>query len=310
MIENSIKSKKLDDNTTLHYVEHSNDPIAITKSHQDRYSKKKTYTTTWHPDFRLMYPIVDQLRNRNFDEHSSASDTANHVFRKYQGIVDGSEESLKDPLQAEHVGEVTQKLKSQYSDESQEHKFNDYVLKDAEGNHIANLRINPSYERHVGTSNDSVFSRAHDAHLKFPNHDAVVNSEAYKTATAKYSGNDPITLMARAKYWHENKDREPNFRGKWFNKDGSTMHKVYSTKLSPEEASLAYEKHLRDTNKLDGVLTRHSPTFFTIHKPGAAYSYGKHEFVDSTTPGELTHHSSSYSAPTQYDTKQLNHVIE
>lgn len=310
MIENSIKTKKIDDNTTLHYVEHSNDPIAITRSRQERYSKKKVYSTSWHPDFRSMHPVVDQLRNRNFAEKSSAADAFNHVFSKYQGIVDSPEEKLKDPLQAEFVGEATQKIKSQYSNDSTEHKFNDYELKDSEGNHVANLRINPDYEKYVGTEHRFFSDGARSAHLKFPNHDEVIKSESYKTALAKHSDNDPISLMARAKYWHENKDREPNFRGKWFNKEGSTVHKVYSTKLSPEDASLAYEKHLRDTNKLEGVLTRHSPTFFTIHKLGEGYSYGRHEIVDSSVPGELTHHSSSYSAPTLYDAKTLNHVIE
>ena len=310
MIDTSLKSKKLDDNTILHYVEHTNDPVAITKSIPDRWSKnKKIYTTTWHPDFRAMYPVVDQMRNKNFSVKESASDVASHVYHKYAGIADVPEDKLRDPLQAEHIGEVSVMFKSDYGDESDERRFNNYALKDSEGNHIANLRISPEYEHYTG-QDAGKFSSNKITHLKFPDHVTVINSEAYKTAKAKHPGNDPISLMSRARYWHENKDKEPNFRGKWAHKEGSVSHKVYSTKLSPEDASAAYEKHLRDTNQIEGTLTRHSPTFFTMHKVGVGYSKGTHHSIDSSTPGELVHHSSTYGAPTEYDKKQLNQVIE
>lgn len=176
MIDTSLKSKKLDDNTVLHFVEHTNDPVAITKVATRQYSNKKCYTTTWHPDFRAMYPLVDQMLNKNFTHTDSAKDADMQVYHKYASMTTSTEDSLKDPLSAEFVGQVDRKVKSKYDPDPEPTKFNAYSLKNADGEHIAFLNINPDTEHHVGASR-SPFTSLRNAHLQF------TDPEAKKTPT-------------------------------------------------------------------------------------------------------------------------------
>jgi hypothetical protein len=310
MIDTSLKSKKLDDNTILHFVEHTNDPVAITKVASQRYSNKKSYTTTWHPDFRAMYPLVDQMRNKNFAHKESAGDAASHVYHKYASMTASHEDSLKDPLSAEFVAQVERKVKSEYDPDPAPTKFNAYSLKNDDGEHIAFLNINPVYEHHVGVAGDK-FSSLHASHLQFTDPE-VKKSATYVAATKKFPSMDPISLMSRAKYYHENKGRQPNFTGKWRDSSNKHSHKVFGTPLTPENASAEYEKHVRSNKNYEGhSIVRHSPTMFTMHKVAASvYHTGENHIVDSSTPGELHHSMMRYEPPRDYEPKHLNEIIE
>lgn len=310
MIDTSLKSKKLDDNTILHFVEHTNDPVAITKVASQRHSNKKSYTTTWHPDFRAMYPLVDQMRNKNFAHKESAGDAASHVHHKYVGMTESKEDSLKDPLSAEFVGQVERKIKSDYDPDPEPTKFNSYSLKNDDGEHVAFLNINPDYERHVGVAGEK-FNSMRYAHVQLPEPGAT-KTPTYEAAKKKFPNIDPISLMNRVKYYHENKGRQPNFTGKWKDSSNKHSHKVFGTPLTPENASAEYEKHVRSNNNYERhSIVRHSPTMFTMHKVAASvYDSGENHIVDSSTPGELHHSVVKYEPPRDYEPKHLNEIIE
>ena len=138
---------------------------------------------------------------------------------------------------------------------------------------------------------------------KNPISDAVKES-----ATKKHGKTDLDSSMHRLRYMIDNRDKEPRFIGT--TKSKSAEMNVFKTKMNPEDASKAYEEHLKSTFDSRYTFARHSPTVFSVHKQAVS------EYDTSTThhiisvPGEIHHMSATTSHPSYQYGEKNKQIVE
>jgi hypothetical protein len=138
---------------------------------------------------------------------------------------------------------------------------------------------------------------------KKPISDAVKES-----ATKKHGKTDLESSMHRLRYMIDNREKEPRFIGT--TKSKSAEMNVFKTKMNPEDASKAYEEHLKSTFDSRYTFARHSPTVFSVHKQAVS------EYDNSTThhiisvPGEIHHMSATTSHPSYQYGEKNTQIVE
>lgn len=292
-MEYELTAHKLDNNTHLVKNKHTNEPIAILKK-QGGYSKNEV-TAEWHPDYKLLHPEThENLLTRNFakpfDSVAAAVNSLTYSSEKYAK----GDEPTHDPVKTVYAGEFDSK--NQYDEPTVAHKWH---VHDDDGKHIASITSfhGPNEihkDSHVNVGWVKSFS------------DAV--PESVKEASAKkYAEKNLEHALHRIRYQIDNKGKEPRFIGSQASK--SSSNKTFKTKLSPDEASNAYEEHLKKKLGTDAVFTRHSPTVFSVHKPATSvYSSAEQHHVISM-PGELHHVQSSFDHPEYMSSSNKNSQI-
>lgn len=292
-MEYDLRSHKLDNNTHLVKNKHTNEPVAILKT-RGGYNRNEV-NAEWHPDYKLLHPEThENLLTRNFakpfDSVTAAVSSLIYASQKY-AIGD---EPTRDPVKTAYAGEFDSK--NQYDEAKVAHKWH---VHDDEGKHIASItsfhgpnQIHKDSQVKVGW----VKSFA----------DAV--PESVKEASGKkYNGNDLNHAMGRIRYQIDNKGKEPRFIGS--DTSTSSNSKTFKTKLSPEDASNAYEEHLKSKLGSNTTFTRHSPIVFSAHKPAASLYGSAEQHHVISMPGELHHVHSSFSHPDYNSSTSKNSQI-
>jgi hypothetical protein len=128
-----------------------------------------------------------------------------------------------------------------------------------------------------------------------------------EAAAKKHPGDNLNTTLKRVKYILDNKSKEPRFIGTQ-SADRAGVN-LFKTKLDPEEASTAYEEHLRKKLTPSHIFTRHSPTSFSIIKPAEGRYDNSTQHHVISMPGELHHITASVSHP-EYSGKKNSEIVE
>lgn len=305
-----IKTKKIDDNTTLYVHEKTNEPIAVARARKSAWSGRgKSYSISWHPTTQALYPAASSLTHRNFAIASSASEAKNMVEGKYGRMMDAADQP--DPLKTtEQAGTVIKNVSTNPNMEDNREYTHLFVHHPETDEKIASLYIRKGMMNYVGV-NDRDFNHEHNAFIE--HHGEAPSEAAKKIMQTKFPTKDPISLLNQTKYWLANKNKEPRFVGHYQGKGSS----VYKTKLTPENAKDEFVKHLIDSDTSDDYKTatiQHlSPTIALIKHAhnNSRYSAKPHEIIDSSEPGKLVH-SSYMVIPDEkhYHAAELNKVID
>ena len=130
-----------------------------------------------------------------------------------------------------------------------------------------------------------------------------------EAAAKKHPSTNLESTMNRVRYLLDNRQKEPRFIGT--TKSSWAEHNVFKTNLNPEEASKAYEEHMKNTPAYrEHTFTRHSPVAFMAHKPAShAYDASNMHHVIAM-PGEVHHMSSRTAHPDYGNSKKNTQVIE
>lgn len=292
------QAQKQKDGTYILKHKETGEPIAIlTPSY--RYGSARAVEGSWHPDFKLTHPeIEDNILQRNlsggnmsrhlnrFDSLEHAKNRIGHLAKQFKtGNYD------KDPVKVKYTGE------EQIGDE----KFHKFDLHDDDGEKFGHFHTKDSPDK---IHPDSDVKAHWDDEYRSRSNISDTTKEAAKN---KFPGTGLNSTLNRARYLLDNKDKEPRFIGTQQSVRASTN--VYKTKLQPEEASKAYEDALRKSKGEEYQFTRHSPTAFTMHRPAGSVHDSSENHTITSFPGELHHTAYVLDHPDyQYGKKNTNIV--
>jgi hypothetical protein len=304
-----FKIKKIDDTTSVYHDSLTNDPIAVCKTVNNKYKSGKTYHIAWHPDARKLYSLTNDLTHTNFSTTESSAAVGTLIERKYHEVQNST---TKDPLHAVFAGKITKP--NQTKDASDDIEFHEFHLHDADNKHVASMYVNSKLASDIGVNPES-FNTSYNndkyrlAHLVF--HGEQPTAEKFSQSTKKHPGNDPIAMMHQVRHWLDTKDKEPSFVGHY---KQTGLH-VYKTKLTPENATIAYVNHLKSDSAYDTHKFEHVSPTVTIAKKKSSNSsmystHGMYEIIDSSTPGQLHHIKHEIHPVDSYKTEPLNKIIE
>ena len=274
----------------------TNEPVAILTKPKYAY-KANSVQAEWHPDFKLLHPEVSEnLLHRNFDRtYDSISQAVNVITGKSQQFARG-EGIHKDPIKTHYIG--TEEQDDGYGGKRAVHKWHMF---DGENQIGTMTSFDDPNKIHRGSDVKMAWNKEYLE--KNPISDAVKES-----ATKKHGKTDLETSMHRLRYMIDNREKEPRFIGT--TKSKSAEMNVFKTKMNPEEASKAYEEHLK--TKLDSGYTfaRHSPTVFSAHKAAdSEYASGYTHHIISV-PGEIHHMSATTSHPSYQYGEKNKQIVE
>ena len=295
-----LKSKKIDDNTLVLHDKLTNDPVAIIKRKKSAYANKSVYSAEWHPDMKQMYPDeTNSFTQMNIQDADSASSISNHVSGAYDRLLSPG---IKDPMRIEHAGTITKNY-TQGTSPSVPVEFNQYHVFDNDSNHVANINVKKHLSKHIGTRESNIFNRDHDAHIEFIGQQPTDDQK--QILATKNKDIDPLSLLKRVHHWQTLKNVEPRFVGSHYTSDGNSKHHVYTTKLSPTDATSEYVKHLQSQDSYSGhTFEQMSPTFVkATHKDSV-------EFIDGSTPGKINHMTMKTYPADSYKNNKLFKTIE
>lgn len=285
-----FKITKLSETKSLATDKITGDPVAYIHKKPHIYSRgKANYVTEWHPAIKHLYPEVE--KSFKFMTGIGRADAADSAYNRLEGLystlVNGKH---VEPLQYEKTDSVTKPYNGH------DVKFHVHKLYH-EGNHVANLfTINLSDESNSANHVEYIGDQP------TPEQSSIMHK--------KIVNNTPYDNMERVKYFQQLKKEKPSFVGSHTN---SGQVSVYTTHLTPEEASQRFEDHLK--TKLAGVYNTHevvsarlSPTTFVVsHIHG--YANKDTHFVDTTVPGQV-HHIVGKTNRESYVSKAFGNVIQ
>ena len=291
-----LTTQKQKDGSHLVKNKLTNEPVAILTKPKYAY-KANAVQAEWHPDFKLLHPEVSEnLLHRNFDRtYDSASQAVDAITGKSAKFARG-EGVDQDPIKTHYIG--TEEQNDRYGDKKVAHKWHMFDGEDRIGTMTS---FDDPNKIHRGSTVKMTWNKEYLE--KNPISDAVKES-----ATKKHGKTDLETSMHRLRYMIDNRDKEPRFIGT--TKSKSAEMNVFKTKMNPEDASKAYEEHLKSTFDSRYTFARHSPTVFSVHKQAVS------EYDNSTThhiisvPGEIHHMSATTSHPRYQYGEKNKQIVE
>ena len=274
----------------------TNEPVAILTKPKYAY-KANSVQAEWHPDFKLLHPEVSEnLLHRNFDRtYDSISQAVSVITGKSEKFARG-EGIDKDPIKTHYIG--TEEQDDGYGGKRVAHKWHMFDGEDRIGTMTS---FDDPNKIHRGSTVKMTWNKEYLE--KNPISDAVKES-----ATKKHGKTDLESSMHRLRYMIDNREKEPRFIGT--TKSKSAEMNVFKTKMNPEDASKAYEEHLKSTFDSRYTFARHSPTVFSVHKQAVS------EYDNSTThhiisvPGEIHHMTATTSHPDYEYAEKNKQIVE
>ena len=291
-----LTTQKQKDGSHLVKNKLTNEPVAILTKPKYAY-KANAVQAEWHPDFKLLHPEVSEnLFHRNFDRtYDSASQAVDAITGKSEKFARG-EGVDRDPIKTHYIG--TEELDYGYGGKKVAHKWHMF---DGENQIGTMTSFDDPNKIHRGSDVKMAWNKEYLE--KNPISDAVKES-----ATKKHGKTDLDSSMHRLRYMIDNREKEPRFIGT--TKSKSAEMNVFKTKMNPEDASKAYEEHLKSTFDSRYTFARHSPTVFSVHKQAVS------EYDTSTThhiisvPGEIHHMSATTSHPSYQYGEKNKQIVE
>ena len=291
-----LTTQKQKDGSHLVKNKLTNEPVAILTKPKYAY-KANAVQVEWHPDFKLLHPEVSEnLFHRNFDKtYDSASQAVDAITGKSAKFARG-EGIDKDPIKTHYIG--TEEQNDGYGGKKVAHKWHMFDGEDRIGTMTS---FDDPNKIHRGSDVKMTLNKEYLE--KNPISDAVKVA-----AVKKHSKTDLETSMHRLRYMIDNREKEPRFIGTI--KSKSAEMNVFKTKMSPEDASKAYEEHLKSTFDSRYTFARHSPTVFSVHKQAVS------EYDNSTThhiisvPGEIHHMSATTPHPSYQYGEKNTQIVE
>lgn len=286
-----LTTQKQKDGSHLVKNKLTNEPVTILTKPKYAY-RANAVQAEWHPDFKLLHPEVsDNLLHRNFGKtFDSVSDSLNNITNKSESFVRGHGFEV-DPIKTRYVG----KTPGEVTDSSHVwHMFD------------GDERIGTMTSQHDPNTihRDSPVKMTWNKEYLEKN---TIPDSVKETARKKHPEGNLASSMYRIRYMIDNKQKEPRFIGT--TKSTNAELNVFKTKLSPEEASKAYEEHMRNSPAYrDRSFVRHSPVAFMAHsqaRDGSRYT----DHVISL-PGEIHHMTATSSHPDYEYGKKNTSVIE
>ncbi len=312
-MSDNLKPKKIDDNNVAYHDKLTNDPVAIVTRIKPRYGTKSDYIAKWHPVMKELYPDeTSSFSHMNIGTADSATTIQNFISGAYSRLL--SPNAVKaDPMKVRNAGEMSKtwddKETVNYSGSPVTRHYTQFHVLDNDENHVATINVDKNYVKNIGTNKDEVFSSKRDAHIEFLGQQP--NESQMKILQTKNPGMHPMALLSQVHHWQTLKSVEPRFIGLHHYSDSHSHHAVYSTKLSPEEATTEYVKHLQSSNTYSRhSFQRISPTLVMAkHNPTGGF-IGKTEFIDGSIEGKISHTKINNYPEDSYNNKKLNNVIE
>lgn len=275
----------------------TNEPI-LNLTNSSRYRKNQV-AASYHPDFLIAHPeIENSLIHRTYN-HGYGSDTAQHPnagdaidkitpFLKSLNNGDFKKDPVAHTYGGENIGQGTHM----------------YHLHDDDGNKFGTLHSVSPERIHGGHGATFMMDKKYIEDNNISDH--IINA-----ARNKFSGDNVDQALHRARYILDNKNKEPRFVG---DSSDNSKTNVYKTKLAPEKASSDFEEAMRKQHEAEGhkvEVIRHSPTAFTMKRnPTDKHDfYGKIHHVMSF-PGELHHTESTLFHPDSPYKRKNSTIIE
>jgi len=291
-----LTAQKQKDGSHLVKNKLTNEPVAILTKPKYAY-KANAVQAEWHPDFKLLHPEVSEnLLHRNFDRtYDSASQAVDAITGKSEKFARG-EGVDQDPIKTHYIG--TEEQDDGYGGKRVAHKWHMFDGEDRIGTMTS---FDDPNKIHRGSAVKMAWNKEYLE--KNPISDAVKES-----ATKKHGKTDLESSMHRLRYMIDNREKEPRFIGTI--KSKSAEMNVFKTKMNPEDASKAYEEHLKSTFDSRYTFARHSPTVFSVHKQAVS------KYDNSTThhiisvPGEIHHMTATTSHPDYEYAEKNKQIVE
>jgi hypothetical protein len=301
-----LKPKKIDENTVAYHDKLTNDPIAIVRRIKPTYGTKYTYAAEWHPVMKELYPEeTASFKHMNIPDADSASTIQNYITGSYRELLD---QQKPDTVKTKYAGDMTKTWDDpetvQYTGSPVTRHYSQYHVIDNDNNHLATINVDNKMTHYIGVAaKDKTFRSNRDAHIEFIGQQP--NDSQHTVLNTKNPGLDPVSLLNRVKHWQTVKSQEPKFIGMHQYSDAHSHHAVYSTKLSPEEATTEYVKHLKSIDLYKNHSFEHISPAMVI-----ARHSGKTEFIDGAVNGKISHTKINAYPQDSYNLRPLNRVIE
>ena len=295
----NVATQKREDGSYLLKHKETNEPIAILNPAHS-YGRGKAVNAEWHPDFKLTHPEINdnilhhnitgnQYRDYDYNKFDNLDAAKNRIGFLAKQFKTG--EYKKDPVKVKYRGEEKE-------GDTTKHIYDMY---DDEGNQFGHISAKRGPDS-IHPNADAIAHWNDDYRKNFNISDATKEA-----AQKKHGGNQLESVLRRARYLLDNKDKEPRFIGT--QQSNKAVTNVYKTKLQPEEASKAYEDALRKSKGEEYQFTRHSPTAFTMHRPARSVHDSSENHTITSFPGELHHTAYVLDHPDyQYGKKNTNIV--
>ena len=219
-LDYETQAQKREDGSYLIKHKETGEPIAIVNK---GYGKK--VTGEWHPDFKLTHPEIndnilhsnmnsgqsESAYNRNsFDSLDSAKHRIGFLAKQFK-----TGEYKKDPVKVQYRGEEKEVDKTKHL----------YDMLDDEGQKFGTLKTEHSpKDVHAGSRVDATWD---DEYRKNTN----ISDTTKEAAQKKHGGSDLESVLYRARYLLDNKDKEPRFIGT--QQSDRAMTNVYKNKMKP-----------------------------------------------------------------------------
>ena len=291
-----LTTQKQKDGSHLVKNKLTNEPVAILTKPKYAY-KANAVQAEWHPDFKLLHPEVSEnLFHRNFDRtYDSASQAVDAITGKSEKFARG-EGIDKDPIKTHYIG--TEEQDDGYGGKRAVHKWHMFDGEDRIGTMTS---FDDPNKIHRGSDVKMAWNKEYLE--KNPISDAVKES-----ATKKHGKADLESSMHRLRYMIDNREKEPRFIGT--TKSKSAEMNVFKTKMNPEDASKAYEEHLKSTFDSRYTFARHSPTMFSVHIQAVSEydTSTPHDII--SVPGEIHHMSATTSHPSYQYGEKNKQIVE
>ena len=291
-----LTTQKQKDGSHLVKNKLTNEPVAILTKPKYAY-KANTVQAEWHPDFRLLHPETSEnLLHRNFDrKFDSVSQAVDVITSKSQQFARG-ENITHDPIKTKYVG--TEEHDDGYGGKRVAHKWHMFDGDDRIGSMTS---FDDPNEIHRGSDVKMTWNKEYLE--KNPISDAVKES-----AAKKHGKTDLESSMHRLRYMIDNREKEPRFIGT--TKSKSAEMNVFKTKMNPEEASKAYEEHLKTNLGAGYTFARHSPTVFSAHKAAQSEYASSYTHHIISVPGEIHHMSATTPHPSYQYSEKNKQIVE
>lgn len=274
-----LTSQKLDQNNHLIKNKVTNEPVAFIEKNTS-YGGRGSIKATWHPTFKLLHPEVhDNIITRNFErKYDSVNDAVSNIGYRSKPYVFGRDVD-KDPVKTKYQGITERNGEDAHT----------WSMHDDDGEHIGNVTSKQGPDTiHKDTPVRIVWKKEYLDKNTVP--------ESVKEAAAKkHAGEQLSTSLKRVRYILDNKSKEPRFIGTQSSERAGA--KLFKTKLNPEDASAAYEEHLRKNLEPSYTFTRHSPTSFSAIEPAVSRYRNASQHHVISMPGELHHITASIAHP-------------
>ena len=292
-----LTTQKQKDGSHLVKNKLTNEPVAILTKPKYAY-RANAVEAEWHPDFKLLHPEVsDNLLHRNFGKtFDSVSDALNNITNKSESFVRGHGFEV-DTIKTKYIGQT--QVTNSYGSKRPGHAWHMF-----------------DGDEHIGTmtseADPNTIHRDSPVHMTWNSEyleKNIIPDSVKEAARKKHPEGDLASSMHRIRYMIDNKQKEPRFIGT--TKSTNAELNVFKTKLSPEEASKAYEEHMRNSPAYrDRSFVRHSPVAFMAHSQ-ARGEYGS-SYTDHviSLPGEIHHMTATSSHPNYEYGKKNTSIIE